>query len=45
MTEAAAHWIYLYSAATIYTAPATLSNFVLHPFANFYWNPREWSWA
>lgn len=40
-----AYWIYLYSAASIYTASAALSNFVLHPFANFYWNPQEWSWA
>ena len=35
-----AYWIWLYSAATIYTAPAALNNFVLHPFANFYWNPQ-----
>jgi peptide/nickel transport system substrate-binding protein len=40
-----AYWIWLYAAATIYTAPATLNNFVLHPFANFYWNPQEWAWA
>jgi peptide/nickel transport system substrate-binding protein len=40
-----AYWIWLYSAATIYTASAALQNFVLHPFANFYWNPQEWSWA
>jgi peptide/nickel transport system substrate-binding protein len=40
-----AYWIWLYSAATIYTASAALNNFVLHPFANFYWNPQEWEWA
>jgi peptide/nickel transport system substrate-binding protein len=40
-----AYWIWLYAAETIYTAPAALHNFVLHPFANFYWNPQEWAWA
>lgn len=40
-----AYWIWLYAAETIYTAPAALQNFVLHPFANFYWNPQEWEWA
>ncbi len=36
--------IYLYAAPLIYTARAELQNFVLHPFANFYWNPHEWEW-
>jgi peptide/nickel transport system substrate-binding protein len=40
-----AYWIWLYAAEAIYTAPAALQNFVLHPFANFYWNPQEWEWA
>lgn len=40
-----AYWLYLYTVPQIYTAPATLKNFYLHPFANFYWNPQEWEWA
>ena len=40
-----AYWIYLYAANQIYSAPANLQNFILHPFQNFYWNPQEWEWA
>ena len=40
-----AYWIYLHSANQIYSAPADLQNFTLHPFQNFYWNPQEWEWA
>ena len=40
-----AYWIWLYAANLIYSAPAALNNFVLHPFQNFYWNPQEWEWA
>jgi peptide/nickel transport system substrate-binding protein len=40
-----AYWIYLHSANQIYSAPANLNNFTLHPFQNFYWNPQEWEWA
>jgi peptide/nickel transport system substrate-binding protein len=40
-----AYWIYLHSANQIYSAPAALQNFTLHPFQNFYWNPQEWEWA
>jgi peptide/nickel transport system substrate-binding protein len=40
-----AYWIWLYATLSTYTAPADLNNFVLHPFANFYFNPHEWEWA
>jgi peptide/nickel transport system substrate-binding protein len=40
-----AYFIYLYVLPQIYTAPAGLQNFTLNPFANYYWNPQDWSWA
>ena len=40
-----AYQIYLYAQTANYAVQAELKNFVLHPFANFYWNPQEWEWA
>jgi peptide/nickel transport system substrate-binding protein len=40
-----AYQIYLYTQTANYSVSAGLKNFVLHPFANFYWNPQEWEWA
>lgn len=40
-----AYQIYLYAQTSNYSVRAELQNFVLHPFANFYWNPQEWEWA
>jgi ABC-type transport system substrate-binding protein len=40
-----AYQIYLYTQTANYSVRAELQNFVLHPFANFYWNPHEWEWA
>jgi peptide/nickel transport system substrate-binding protein len=37
-----AYHIYLYSPPAVYTVVSELQNFVLHPFANFYFNPHEW---
>lgn len=37
-----AYHIYLYSGTAVYTVVDDLQNFVLHPFANFYFNPHEW---
>jgi peptide/nickel transport system substrate-binding protein len=40
-----AYWIWLYRVPLHYTARSEIKNFVLHPFANFYFNPHEWEWA
>jgi peptide/nickel transport system substrate-binding protein len=34
--------IFLYSGTAVYSVASELRNFVLHPFANFYYNPHEW---
>jgi peptide/nickel transport system substrate-binding protein len=44
LIHADAYTIFLFRSNSIYTARAELQNFVLHPFANFYWNPQEWAW-
>jgi peptide/nickel transport system substrate-binding protein len=40
-----AYTIYLFRSMSIYTVRSEIKNFVLHPFANFYWNPQEWEWG
>ncbi len=40
-----AYTIHLFKNVQVYAVTADLQNFVLHPFANFYWNPQEWVWA
>ena len=39
-----AYHIYLFRGASIYAVRDELKNFVLHPFANFYFHPHEWEW-
>ncbi len=39
-----AYHIYLFLGNSNYAVNADLKNFVLHPYANFYFNPEEWEW-
>jgi len=40
-----AYHLYLFAVPLTYAVRSDLQNFVLHPFANFYFNPQEWEWA
>jgi ABC-type transport system substrate-binding protein len=40
-----AYTIFLFNTVTVYAVRDDLQNFVLHPFANYYWNSHEWEWA